>query len=94
MTTKTSIIFHTDNLTAKDMQNALRRFVASGIEVPESGEVKFQNMTIKTREVARVPFENKKKIREWLAGQGHAEVVGKRGRIAADLLKQYEEAHA
>jgi hypothetical protein len=40
-----------------------------------------------------VPFKSKQGIREWAAQNGHPEVVGKRGRIAREIVAAYEAAH-
>lgn len=94
-TTKTTLTIHSDGApTAKDIQNAVRRFVSANVEVPEVGTVEAKGITLTTRTVSGKPVPSKANVRNWLATNGHPEVVGKRGRIAKELLAKFEAANA
>lgn len=95
MTSKIIVTVHTEsNMSAKELQNAMRRFADSGIALPDEGSVTHKGLTVSVFPVKRIPVPSKQNVRTWLADNGHAEVLGKRGRIPADLVKLYEEAHA
>lgn len=93
MTNKITITLHADEITPKGIQNAVRRATSQLTEIPVGGKIQVKGLTIKTREVKTVKAESKADVRDWLAANGHPEVVGRRGRIARDLLAKFEAAH-
>ena len=93
-TNKVSITLHIDgDVTAKDILNAVRRATATNPDIAPGAPVTTKGVTLKVRPVKVVPVAPKSAVRDWLAANGHPEVVGKRGRIARDLLAKYEAAH-
>ncbi len=90
---KITLTIHADEIDAKGIQNAVRRFVSANVEVPTQGTVEAKGVKLTVRPVKRVPLTSKSTVRDWLAANGHPEVAGKRGRIAKALLAEYAEAH-
>lgn len=93
MTQKITLTIHADEIDAKGIQNAVRRFVAANVEVPTEGTVEAKGVTLTVRPVKGVPVASKQDVRAWLAANGHPEVLGKRGRISKTLLAKFEAAH-
>lgn len=91
---KITLTIHSDNVSVKDIQNAVRRFASANVEVPDEGTVEAKGVTLTVQSVKRVPAKSKQDIRAWLAANGNPEVLGKRGRIAKELVAKFEAAHA
>jgi len=92
-TNKIAITIHSDELSAKGIQNAVRRALSGDVQIPEQGSLTVKGLTITVKPVKTTPVPSKQNIRLWAAENGHPEVVGKRGRISADVLAAYEAAH-
>lgn len=91
---KITVTLHSDNVSVKDIQNAVRRFASANVEAPEEGTVEAKGVTLTVQSVKRVPAKSKQDIRTWLGENGHPEVLGKRGRISKELTAKFEAAHA
>jgi Lsr2. len=91
---KVSITIHTDEVTPRGIQNAVRRALTNVSDLPAKGAVSLKDITVTIRPVKEVPFKSKQDIRVWAAQNGHPEVVGKRGRLPRAVLDAFALANA
>lgn len=93
-TNKVTITLHTDGeITVNSLANAVRRLTSANVTIPAEGSVEAKGLTVEVRAVKGVPFKSKQDVRTWAAANGFPEVVGKRGRIRADILQAYAAAN-
>lgn len=90
-TNKITITLHADEITPQGILNAVRRATSATPEITDK-PVTVKGVTFSVQPVKGVPVPSKQEVRDWLAANGHPEVVGKRGRIKAAYLAEFEAA--
>lgn len=79
---------------AKAVQNAVRRALSTGdVTITAGDKVESKGLTITATPLKNVPVKSQAAVREWVAANGFPEYANKRGRIRAEALAKYAEAH-
>ena len=92
-----SVVFGLDNITytidlSADNAKELRDRIATFIECAQRVKAAKGGRSVTTKRAAGLTRDQNRAIRDWARGQG--ETVSERGRIPAELIVRFQEAHA